>query len=227
MHEDGDVLGQDDGFLVDWCLSQESSEEAGPAVASSNESIPSPHHRVRAGPEERSSTFPCLITPHLSNASFHSTRHGRVRPLDLGLIRNPFARELLAWWRDVRRRLCTDEAHTRAGGPGMARVRRRTAGAATPARPTPRSAGHGRLASGVSYGSSGVSSLGTALGRRGSMMSFTASGVWRIASLRRLIKEKLPTEFILQEVATYRRTGAAPVLISERQYSIRAATTCS
>jgi hypothetical protein len=33
--------------------------------------------------------------------------------LDLGLIRNPFARELLAWWRDVSRRLCTDEAHTR------------------------------------------------------------------------------------------------------------------
>lgn len=59
------------------------------------------------------------------------------------------------------------------------------------------------------------------------MMSITASGVWRIASLRRLIKEKLPTEFILQEVATYKRTGAAPVLISERQYSIRAATTCS
>ena len=87
MHEDGCVLGQDDGFLVDWCLSQESSEEAGPAVASSNESIPSPHHRVRAGPEERSSTFPCLITPHLCYASFHSTRHGRVRPLDLGLIR--------------------------------------------------------------------------------------------------------------------------------------------
>src|SRR4030095_94865 len=87
MHEDGDVLGQDDGFRVDWCLSQESSEEAGPAVASSSESIPSPHHRVRAGPEERSSTFPCLITPHLFNASFHCTRHGRVRPLDLGLIR--------------------------------------------------------------------------------------------------------------------------------------------
>ena len=109
MHEDGDVLGQDDGFLVDWCLSQESREEAGPAVASSNESIPIPHHRVRAGPEERSSTFPCLITPHLSNTSFHSTRHGRVRPLDLGLIRNPFARELLAWWRDVRRR-CISQA---------------------------------------------------------------------------------------------------------------------
>src|SRR4030095_11093108 len=87
MHEDGDVLGQDDGFRGAWCLSQESSEEAGPAVSSSNESIPSPHHRVRAGPEERSSTFPCLITPHLYNASFHSTRHGRVRPLDLGLIR--------------------------------------------------------------------------------------------------------------------------------------------
>jgi hypothetical protein len=52
-----------------------------------NENIPSPHHRVREGPEERSSTFPCLITPHLYNASFHSTRHGRVRPLDLGLIR--------------------------------------------------------------------------------------------------------------------------------------------
>jgi hypothetical protein len=32
------------------------------------------------------------------------------------------------------------------------------------------------------------------------MMSITASGVWRIASLRRLIKEKLPTEFVLQEV---------------------------
>jgi hypothetical protein len=62
MHEDGDVLDQDDGFLVDWCLSQESSEEAGPAVATSNESIPSPHHRVRTGPEERSPTFPCLIT---------------------------------------------------------------------------------------------------------------------------------------------------------------------
>jgi hypothetical protein len=34
------------------------------------------------------------------------------------------------------------------------------------------------------------------------MMSITASGVWRIASLRRLIKEKLPTEFVLQEVTT-------------------------
>ena len=39
------------------------------------------------------------------------------------------------------------------------------------------------------------------------MMSITASGVWRIASLRRLIKEKLPTEFVLQEVATYSGLG--------------------
>jgi hypothetical protein len=79
MHEDGDVLGQDDGFLVDRCLSQESSEEAGPAIASSNESIPSPRHRVRAGPEERSSTFPCLITPHLIER-FLSLYSSRTRP---------------------------------------------------------------------------------------------------------------------------------------------------
>jgi hypothetical protein len=65
MYEDGDVLGQDDGFLVDWWLSHENSEERYQAVATSNESIPSPHHRVRTGPEERSSTFPCLITSHL------------------------------------------------------------------------------------------------------------------------------------------------------------------
>lgn len=47
MHENWDVLGQDDGFPIGRCLSPREQRKIGDqAVATSNESIPSLHHRV-------------------------------------------------------------------------------------------------------------------------------------------------------------------------------------